>query len=283
MHFIVKNQTFTDIFIQLIMLALFFSTPLQGSIFADTFNASHKVEHAAYEKPDNIHIFAAASLTGILKKIHQNLSIDQKKINAVLATGPSGTIARQISAGAPADIFISANIEWIDFLKDQNLLTGTPYIIAENKLVLASPHNWEIQRLQPNSKLFHTFLKSANLLAVADPKISPLGRYSVSYMRAKRVWDTVKSNIAYANNARQTLALIERGNMPGFIYHSSAVQSKRVKIIATLNITGKIQYYGVILKNSNNQTRAKKYLEAIQSSTINKSWQAFGFTPSNHD
>ncbi len=275
-----KKHTFIEIFIQLITLVLFVSIPLQGHTLAEVLNTNHKAEHTAYKKADNIHIFAAASLTGILKKIHQNLSIDQKKINAVLATGPSGTIARQISAGAPADIFISANIEWIDFLKAQNLLVGTPYIIAENKLVFASPHNWEIQRLQPDSDLFHTFLKSANLLAVADPKISPLGRYSVSYMQKIKVLDTVKSNIAYTNNARQTLALIERGNMPGFIYHSSAVQSKRVKIIATLNTVDKIQYYGVVLKNSNNQNRAKKYLEAIQSPSTNESWRAFGFTPS---
>jgi molybdate transport system substrate-binding protein len=235
------------------------------------------------EETGDLNIFAAASLSNILSTVHTN-HIDKKdttnaaQINPTLITGPSGTMARQILAGAPADIFISANIEWINLLEEKSALYNKAAVIAGNQLVFTIPHAWGKNSINLKEGGLPYYIKSQNRLAVAEPRLAPLGKYTASYLNKMQLWEAVEPRIAYASNARQTLLLIERGNMAGFIYKSSAIASDKVKILSILNDAPKVRYYAVIPKTSKNKQAALAYIETLQSKELQNLWKANGFT-----
>lgn len=152
----------------------------------------------------------------------------------ILSFAASSALARQVEAGARADLFASADEEWMGYLQGKSLLkSATRARLTENRLVLIAPAqsrvNLRIVRNFPLAKALGT-----GRLAMADPAAVPAGRYGREALTRLGVWNGVAGKVAAAENVRAALALVERGAAPlGIVYATDAMASRGVRLIGT--------------------------------------------------
>ncbi|KPF92706.1 molybdenum ABC transporter substrate-binding protein [Novosphingobium sp. AAP83] len=171
----------------------------------------------------------------------------------VLSFASSSALARQIEAGAKADLFISADEEWMDYAQAKTLLRpGTRARLTENRLVLIAPVQSKAQlSIAPGFPLARAM--GSGRLAMADPAAVPAGRYGKAALEKLGVWRAVASRIAPAENVRAALALVERGAAPlGVVYATDARASAKVRVIGVFpaNSHPPITYPIALLKTS---------------------------------
>jgi len=152
----------------------------------------------------------------------------------VISFAASSALARQVEAGAPADLFVSADEEWMDYLAARALIVpGSRATLLANGLVLIAPADSRVRltiaRGFPLARALGT-----GRLAMADPAAVPAGRYGAAALTRLGVWNGVRARIAGAENVRAALALVERGAAPlGIVYATDARASTRVRVVGT--------------------------------------------------
>jgi molybdate transport system substrate-binding protein len=151
-----------------------------------------------------------------------------------LSFAASSALARQIEAGAPADLFVSADEPWMDAVEARGLLAPrSRAVVAGNRLVLVAPVT---RRGDVDLRARGALLRALGngRLAMADPDAVPAGRYGRAALTKLGLWSNVDARVARAENVRAALALVERGAAPlGIVYATDARASKGVRIIAT--------------------------------------------------
>jgi len=186
---------------------------------------------AAQDAGQPVTIFAAASTTDAVNEIAEAFAARTGgSLRPVVAS--SSTLARQIGEGAPADLFLSANVDWMDHLDGQQLLVpGSRLPLLSNRLVLIAPQDSPLRlRLSPDLPL--RALLGDGRLAVGDPAHVPAGIYARQALEALGLWDQVADRLAQAANVRAALALVDRGEAAaGIVYETDAAISPRVKIL----------------------------------------------------
>jgi molybdate transport system substrate-binding protein len=179
----------------------------------------------------DILVFGAASLKDALDDIDaQYLRQSGKKV--VVSYAASSALAKQIEAGAPADVFISADLDWMDYLAARKLIKPeTRTNLLGNTLVLIAPASSPLKlTIAPNFPLAQTL--GNERLALADPRAVPAGKYAAAALEKLGVWSSVAGKIAAAENVRATLLLVARGEAPlGIVYATDALADKSVKIV----------------------------------------------------
>ncbi len=152
----------------------------------------------------------------------------------VISFAASSALARQIEAGAPADLFISADEPWMDAVAAKGLIApGTRKSFLANRLVLVAPAH-SPTRLTIGKGFPLARALGGGRLAMADPDGVPAGRYGKAALMALGVWPSVETRIASAENVRAALALVERGAAPlGIVYATDARASARVRLVGT--------------------------------------------------
>jgi molybdate transport system substrate-binding protein len=178
-------------------------------------------------------VLAASSLQEALTDAAQVWSA-KGHARPVLSFAASSALARQVEAGASADIFASADEEWMDYLQARRLLrNATRARLTENRLVLVAPARSPVRlRIAPGFKLAAAL--GNGRLAMADPVAVPAGRYGREALTALGVWPGVAGKVAAAENVRAALALVERGAAPlGIVYATDAMASRAVRIVGT--------------------------------------------------
>jgi molybdate transport system substrate-binding protein len=150
----------------------------------------------------------------------------------VLSFAASSALARQVEAGAKADLFISADEEWMDYLQAKGLLrAGTRARLAGNALVLIARKDSRVALKVARGFPLARALGSGRL-AMADPAAVPAGRYGRDALMKLGVWDGVAGKVAAAENVRAAMALVERGAAPlGIVYATDARASARVRVV----------------------------------------------------
>lgn len=150
----------------------------------------------------------------------------------VLSFGASSALARQVEAGAPADLFISADEDWMDYLQKKDLLApGSRVSFLGNQLVLIAPKASRVNLPIRTGFAIATALGSGRL-AIADPAAVPAGKYGKAALTALGVWQSVEAKLAPAENVRAALAFVERAETPlGIVYETDALASKKVRIV----------------------------------------------------
>jgi molybdate transport system substrate-binding protein len=176
-------------------------------------------------------VFAAASLTDAMKDV---AAAWQKQGHAPLrlSFGASSTLARQIEQGAPANLFASADEQWMDYLAGRNLIVpDTRRDLLSNRLVLIVPADQPRHvTIGPGFDLA-SLLGSDGRLATGDPAHVPVGIYARQALQKLGLWDAVKPHLAPANDVRNAVLLVERGEAPaGIVYATDAAVSRRVMI-----------------------------------------------------
>lgn len=191
----------------------------------------------------------------------------------------SSALARQIAAGAPADMFISADEHWMDDLHGKELLRkGTRVPFLRNLLVLVSPRTANVKlSIRPGFPLAAAL--GNGRLAVADPTGVPAGLYARSALTRLGVWNSVQGRLAPAENVRAALALVARGAAPlGIVYATDAKAEPAVRVVGVFPRQShpQISYPLAVLKSSTNgETLAfRRFLLSTQGKAI---FRRFGF------
>lgn len=176
-------------------------------------------------------VLAAASLQESLSEA-ANIWAAKGHPRPVLSFAASSALARQVIAGAPADLFLSADEPWMDTVAKAGLLrAGTRTTLLGNRLVLIAPLRSRI-RLTPAPGFPLAKALGGGRLAMADPDAVPAGRYAKAALTHLGVWSGVAARVAPAENVRAALALVERGAAPlGIVYATDARASKAVRIV----------------------------------------------------
>ncbi|HQS97333.1 MAG: molybdate ABC transporter substrate-binding protein [Novosphingobium sp. 17-62-19] len=176
-------------------------------------------------------VLAAASLQEALNDAADRWTA-KGHARPVLSFAASSALARQVEAGARADLFIPADEIWMDYVQRKGLLrAGTRARLTENRLVLIAPAGSKvalgIRRGFPLAQAL-----GRGRLAMADPAAVPAGRYGREALVALGVWSSVAGRVAAAENVRAAMALVERGAAPlGIVYATDARASKSVRVV----------------------------------------------------
>lgn len=178
----------------------------------------------------SVHVLAAASLTTVIDQWQADPEIGA----FVPVIASSGALARQITAGAPADIFLSANPRWADHVREQVAQTAEQAVFAHNQLVLIAPTTGRTNITQMEGLAVLSDLSGTDrLLAIGDPAHVPAGSYAREALASMGLWDALSPNLRLATNVRSVLALVDRGEVEaGIVYATDAVLSPRVRTIA---------------------------------------------------
>lgn len=180
---------------------------------------------------DTITVFAAASLKDALDENVRAYEIKPGD-RIVVSYAASSALARQIEAGAPADLFISADLDWMDYLEQRRLIkTDTRQNLLRNRLVLIAPADSKVSvNIAPGFPLAR--LLGNGRLAMANPDAVPAGKYGKASLEALGVWKDVQSKVASAENVRAALVLVSRGEAPlGIVYRTDAVADPKVRVV----------------------------------------------------
>ncbi len=224
-------------------------------------------------------VFAAASLTDALNQHALNWSRKTGNPAPRLSFAASAVMARQIQAGAPADVFISANTHWVDSLSNAGVTEGALPVIAQNQLVFAGPTNTPSQTPPLNGGAFLAIIPSTQPIAMADPKTAPAGVYAQRYLENLGVWHKLQPRLAFSSNVRQALLLIERGGLQGFVYGSDVTKNSLVKTIFTVpdELSGAILYKAAKIKGA--PPSASDFIHFLLAPENRKIWETAGFMP----
>jgi len=192
------------------------------------------IHRPAAAQSSKIVVFAAASLKNALDETNARWHADSKKPAAVISYAATSTLAKQIEEGAPADLFISADRKWMDYVQQHSLIQPeTRFDLLGNRLVLIAPVNSNVHVMIsagfPLAELLH-----GGRLAMADPSAVPAGIYGKEALSSLGVWSSVAGRVAAAQNVRAALALVARGEAPlGIVYKTDAAVEPAVRIVAT--------------------------------------------------
>lgn len=183
---------------------------------------------------DRITVYAAASLTDALGRVDAVYTA-RTGVPVIVSFAASSTLARQIEAGAPADIFVSADEKWMDYLAGKKLLEPTRrHDLLGNSLALVAPSDSPVGPLAIDRNVrWEELLGPGGRLAVADPDRVPAGIYAREALTNLGAWPLLESRLARAEDVRGALAFVERQQASlGIVYVTDARISKRVKIVA---------------------------------------------------
>lgn len=178
-------------------------------------------------------VFAAASLGDVLEEVDAAFTAKTGvPVKASYAASP--VLARQVEAGAHADVFISADRDWMDYLEQRRLIEpGTRRELLGNTLVLIAPADSPV-RLTIARDFGLASALGRGRLAIADPGSVPAGRYAQAALTWCGVWDSVEARLAPAENVRAALAFVARGETPlGIVYGTDARAEPRVRVVDT--------------------------------------------------
>jgi molybdate transport system substrate-binding protein len=223
-------------------------------------------------------VLAAASLTDALGTI--DADFQKQSGNSVKAAfGGSSALAKQLEAGAPADLFISADVPWMDYVAKANLIDpASRFDMLGNHLVLVAPMDSTLQATIGADFDLLGALKGGKL-AVADTNAVPAGKYAKASLTKLGMWDKVEASLAQAENVRAALALVERGEAPlGIVYQTDAAVAK-VKVVGMFpdDSHPKIIYPVALTLQGAKSQAAKDYLAYLKSDAAKAVFSKAGF------
>lgn len=226
-----------------------------------------------------LHVYAAASLTEALEEIAQTWEgASGHKIRFNFSA--SSTLARQITEGAPADLFISADEEKMDQLQKKGLIgVNTRRSLLSNTLVIAVPREGGVRIRKARD------LASRNVrrIALAEPATVPAGIYAKRYLQKIGIWEKLSGKIIPTENVRATLSAVESGNVDaGIVYRTDALISKKIKV--AVEISRKegpaISYPFAVLESAGEPAAARRFLDYLSSPAAMKVFARHGFLTS---
>lgn len=228
---------------------------------------------------DNLTVFAAASLKNALDAVNTACEADVGE-KATISYAASSALAKQIEEGAPADVFMSADLDWLKYLSDKNLTrkdTETP--LLGNSIVLIAPADSTAStEITPNFNL--AGLVGSGRLAMANVDAVPAGKYGKAALEKLGVWASVEGKVAQAENVRAALAFVSTGEAPlGIVYKTDAAADPKVKVVGTFPADSHPPIiYPVAQTAESRDDDTPAFLKCLQSAKARELFEKQGFT-----
>ena len=224
-------------------------------------------------------VFAPASLKNALDAVNAQWTKETGK-KAVISYASSSALAKQIEQGAPAQMFISADLDWMDYLAAKSLIKpDTRSNLLGNRIVLIAPKD-KAQPVEIKPGFDLAKLLGDGRLAMANVDAVPAGKYGKAALEKLGLWAGVSGKIAQAENVRAALLLVSRGEAPaGIVYQTDAAADANVKIIGTFpEDTHPPIIYPIALTANATHPDAAAFLAYVRSDKAKPLFQAQGFT-----
>lgn len=221
-----------------------------------------------------VSLFAAASLKEVLNELSDKYTKTHPGVTFKKNYGASGALAKQIENGAPADIFISANPEWIEYLKAKKLAgTKGVEILTYNALVFAGKPDLKVSSLQETVKL--------ERIAIGSPKSVPAGAYALEAFKKTGIDKQLERKLVMAKDVRECLMYADRGEVDGaFVYKTDAQQvAKHTKILFTVaqEYYPRVTYPMALTVDGAKKTDAAAFYKVLQSDDTKNILKKHGF------
>ena len=228
---------------------------------------------------ETVTVFAAASLKNALDEINTACEADVGE-KATISYAASSALAKQIEQGAPADVFISADLDWMAYLSDKNLTRkDTETKLLGNSIVLVAPaDSTAATTIAPNFDL--AALVGDGKLAMANIDAVPAGKYGKAALEKLGVWASVEGKVAQAENVRAALALVSTGEAPlGIVYKTDAAADPKVKIVGTFPADSHAPIiYPVAQTAESKDDDTPAFLKCLQTAKAKELFEKQGFT-----
>lgn len=230
----------------------------------------------ALEPPSPITVFAAASLTDVLEAAIETYEAEFGPSLVKLSVAGTGILARQIVAGAPANVFVSADREWIDYLAEKGVIEArAATLVARNRLVLVTHKDLKLagtldERLQA--------LAERGRIAIGEPEAVPVGRYAKAALVALGQWDSLEPSLVPTDNVRIALALVSRGEVEGAIVYATdaeLVPELAVQAVFLPRLHPPIQYWAIAIGTK--PWTAFDFVVKLRSKAFADVWSKHGF------
>lgn len=228
----------------------------------------------------DVTVLAAASMKNALEEVAATYTAETG-VKVVQSFAASSALAKQIEAGAPADLFVSADLEWMDYLQQRKLINAdTRRNLVGNALVLVAPTGSPATIQLVKGVDLTPLLGADGRLATGDPSNVPVGRYAKTALEHLGTWSAVEPRLARAENVRVALSLVSRGEAPlGIVYSTDAAVDKGVKVIATFPADSHPAIiYPVAVTTASTDPGADGFLAYLASGTAKAIFDRHGFT-----
>jgi molybdate transport system substrate-binding protein len=229
---------------------------------------------------EDVTVFAAASLKNALDDVAASYKAATGKAVAISYAG-SNALAKQIEQGAPADIFISADLDWMKYLDERSLVVKeTERTLLGNKIVLVAPTDaTQSIDLAPGAKLAD-LLGADGKLAMANVESVPAGKYGKAALTKLGLWDSVADHVVQSDNVRAALAFVAKKEAPlGIVYATDAKAEPGVKVIGTFpDDSHPPILYPLAMVAASKNPDAKAFFDYIQSAAAKPAFEKQGFT-----
>jgi molybdate transport system substrate-binding protein len=218
---------------------------------------------------------AAASTADAAEEVRAEFARLHPAVSVRTSYAASSTLAQQVAAGAPADLFLSASGEWADFLADKNLVERRHDLLG-NRLVIVIAADSSL-RIAEAADLAGDKIRR---LALADPKSVPAGVYAKQALEKLGVWQKVSGKVAGAADVRQALHFVETGAAEaGIVYATDAASSKRVRVVHEIapDLSAPIRYPLVLVKRRGDRSAAIVFYDFLRSEYAADVFRRHGF------
>jgi molybdate transport system substrate-binding protein len=230
---------------------------------------------------DTITVFAAASLKNALDDVDAAFT-RTTGMNVTASYEASSSLARQIEAGAPADVFISADLRWMDYVAERKLIKPETRVnLLGNKLVLIAPKDSKLDQVAISEGFDIAKLAGDGRIAVADVRAVPAGLYAKAALEKLGAWGGAEPKLAQAENVRATLAFVARGETPlGIVYATDARIEPKVKIVGAFpdGSYPPVTYPVAAIAEAKNKGTAVRYLAFLNSAAAKAIFERYGFS-----
>ena len=228
---------------------------------------------------DSVTVYAAASMKNALDDANAAFTrATGVKVTASYAASPA--LAKQIEQGAPADIFISADLKWMEYLTEHKLIKpDTRVNLLGNRLVLIAPLDSKLDKVEIAKGFDITKLAGDGRIAVADVKAVPAGLYAKAALESLGAWPAAEPKLAMAENVRATLAFVARGETPiGIVYETDAKVEPKVKIVGVFPESSHLPVIYPVAATATAGPGAARYLNFLQTNAAKSIFEKYGFS-----
>ena len=247
------------------------------SLLAAALAIAASLQSAAAQTPPLV-VFAAASMKNALDDVDAAFT-KQTGIKVVASYAASSALMKQIEQGAPADVFISADVDWMNYGAQRNLINAATRVdLLGNRLVLIAPKDSKIDSVTIAPGFDLAALAGDGRIATGDVRAVPVGLYAKAALEKLGIWKTVEPKLAMAENVRAALVLVARTEAPlGIVYETDAKVEPRVKVVGVFPADSHPPIVYPAAATAHAKTQAAPYLAFLRSSAAKPIFESYGF------
>jgi molybdate transport system substrate-binding protein len=235
--------------------------------------------HPTTAQERSIVVFAAASMKNALDDVDAAFTT-KSGIKVVASYAASSALMKQIEQGAPADVFLSADIDWMDYgAKKKVIQDDTRFNLLGNRLVLVAPKDSKLDSVTIGPGFNLAALAGDGRIAVGDVRAVPAGLYAKAALEKLGAWTAAEPKLAMAENVRAALVLVARGEAPlGIVYETDAKIERGVKIIGVFPEDSHPPIVYPVALTTNAKPDAAPYLAFLRSQAAKSIFERYGFS-----